>query len=55
MNLFLSFGGVIADYMLDAFRFQIEDSDFYGTGKMPPDGYPHFLAEYSWSILDDTE
>ena len=49
MNLFLTLGGVVADYMLDAFRFQIEDADFYGTGKLPPEGYPHFLAEYSWS------
>jgi lipopolysaccharide transport system ATP-binding protein len=48
MNLFLSSGGIIADYMLDAFRFQIEDADFYGTGKLPPVGYPHFLPEYSW-------
>lgn len=53
MNLFLSLGGVISDYMLDAYRFQIEDADFYGTGKLPPEGYPHFLPEYSWSECDD--
>lgn len=55
MNLFLTSGGIIADYLLDAFRFQIEDADFYGTGKLPPDGYPYFLAEYSWSSKNNDD
>ena len=55
MNFFLSIGGIIADYMLDAFRFQIEDADFYGTGKLPPEGYPYFLADYSWSVATNDD
>lgn len=48
-NVFVSSNSIIADYVLDAFRFQVEDADFYGTGKLPSDGYPHFLAEFTWS------
>jgi lipopolysaccharide transport system ATP-binding protein len=52
MNLFLSINGVVADWLQDAFRFQVEDADFYGTGKLPPDGYSTFLADFSWAIED---
>jgi lipopolysaccharide transport system ATP-binding protein len=50
MNLFLSSNGVVADWLQDAFRFQVEDADFYGTGKLPPEGYSTFLADFSWAI-----
>ncbi len=49
LNLFITSNGAIADWLLGALKFQIEDADFYGTGKLPPEGYPLFLAEYSWS------
>ncbi|MBI5922462.1 MAG: ABC transporter ATP-binding protein [Betaproteobacteria bacterium] len=48
MNLFLSVNGIVADYVIDAFRFQVEDADFYGTGRLPNEGYPHFLCDYTW-------
>lgn len=54
MNLYLTLGGGVADYILDAFRFQIIDADFYGTGKLPPEGYPYFLPEYSWIVSQDS-
>lgn len=50
MNLFLSSNGVVADWLQDAFRFQVEDADFYGTGKLPPEGYSTFLADFSWAV-----
>jgi lipopolysaccharide transport system ATP-binding protein len=49
MNAYLSSGGVIADFIVGACRFEITDSDFYGSGKLPPDNYRYFLPEYSWS------
>jgi lipopolysaccharide transport system ATP-binding protein len=54
MNLFLSINGVVADWLQDAFRFQIEDADFYGTGKLPPDGYSRYLANFSWVIGNES-
>jgi lipopolysaccharide transport system ATP-binding protein len=50
INLFLAAGGVVADWVRDAHRFQIEDADFYGTGRMPPEGYSTFVADHHWSI-----
>ncbi len=53
MNLFLSSNGVVADWLQDAFRFQVEDADFYGTGKLPPEGYSTFLADFSWAVAKE--
>jgi lipopolysaccharide transport system ATP-binding protein len=53
MNLFLTSNGVVADWLQDAFRFQVEDADFYGTGKLPPEGYSTFLADYSWAVAKE--
>lgn len=50
MNLFLTCNGIVADWLQDALRFQVEDADFYGTGKLPPEGYSTFLADFSWSV-----
>ena len=50
MNLYLAAGGVVSDWVRDAFRFHIEDSDYYGTGKLPPAGYGVFLTDYVWKL-----
>jgi lipopolysaccharide transport system ATP-binding protein len=50
INIYMASGGSVLDYLIDAIRFQVEDADFYGTGKLPPhEGYPHFLVDFSWS------
>ncbi len=53
MNLFLSSNGIVADWLQDTFRFQVEDADFYGTGKLPPEGYSTFLADFSWAVTKE--
>lgn len=53
MNLFISANGIVTDWLQGAYRFQIEDADFYGTGKLPPEGYSTFLADFSWTIAKE--
>ena len=50
MNIFLAANGVVADWLQNVFRFQVEDADFYGTGKLPPEGYSFLLADFGWSV-----
>ena len=50
LNLFLKSNGDINDYIIDAFRFEIVDGDFYGTGKLTSEGYPFYLPTYSWDL-----
>lgn len=51
LNLFLKSSGMINDYLIDAYRFEVVDGDFYGTGKLPSEGYPYFLPTYRWEVL----
>lgn len=53
MNLFLKSSGMINDYLIDAYRFEVVDGDFYGTGKMPSEGYQYFLPTYQWQALSE--
>jgi lipopolysaccharide transport system ATP-binding protein len=50
MNIYLTAGGVVMDWLQDCLRFQVEDGDFYGTGRMPPEGYSSVLIDYRWSM-----
>jgi lipopolysaccharide transport system ATP-binding protein len=51
MNIFLKSSGMVSDFLVDAYRFEIVDGDFYGTGKFPSEGYPYFLPTYTWDAL----
>ena len=53
INFFLSSSAVVADWLQDAFRFQVEDSDLYGAGKLPPEGYSAVLTDFNWSAASE--
>jgi len=50
INIYVAANGIVADWVTDAARFSVEDSDFYGTGRMPPSSHSRFLVKYSWSV-----
>jgi lipopolysaccharide transport system ATP-binding protein len=52
LNLFLKANGIIADYLVDALRFEVADGDYYGTGKLPSEGYPYYLPDYTWKLSE---
>ena len=45
-TLFISSNGEIIDWLQNAFTFNVESGDFYGTGKLPPIGQGIFLANH---------
>ena len=47
-NLYLELGGEVADWIEGAFTVQVEASDFYSTGKLPPQG--KFFVEHTWHV-----
>jgi lipopolysaccharide transport system ATP-binding protein len=47
-NLFCSVGGDIADWIQHAGTIDVEGSDFFGTGRLPPVQYGPFLVSHSW-------
>lgn len=42
--------GVVQDYVQEAFSLEVEDGDFFGTGKIMPTTQQSFLVDNQWSI-----
>ena len=51
VNLHCTVNGVLADWVKDAARINVEDGDFYGSGKLPPKGYGAVVVPHDWMAL----
>ncbi|MEX0864427.1 MAG: ABC transporter ATP-binding protein [Acidimicrobiia bacterium] len=38
------------DWVLNAFRVQVEEGDFFGTGRLPPNGYGPVVQDHEWTL-----
>lgn len=50
LNLYLASNGIVSDWLVDCFRFDVENADFYGTGRLPGEGYSPFLVRQIWEL-----
>jgi len=50
LTLFTSVGGEIADWVQNAAVLDVESGDFYGTGKLLPDGQGNFYMDYKYNV-----
>jgi lipopolysaccharide transport system ATP-binding protein len=50
MTVFCSVNGMIADWVQDAARIEVAEGDYFGTGRTPPTGYGHLLADQRWTV-----
>jgi lipopolysaccharide transport system ATP-binding protein len=50
VNIYIAVNGEIADWVLDAAGFEVQNSDFFGTGRLPPPSHGRFLVSHSWSM-----
>lgn len=50
INLFVSINGIISDWVRDAAFFQVQNADFFGTGRLPPTTHGSFLVPHSWGL-----
>jgi lipopolysaccharide transport system ATP-binding protein len=50
VNLSSTVNGILADWVKDAARINVEDGDFYGTGKLPPKGYGPVAVPHDWNF-----
>jgi lipopolysaccharide transport system ATP-binding protein len=49
VNLYCTVNGILADWIQNATRVNVENGDFYGSGKLPPNGYGSVAVEHEWS------
>ncbi len=45
--------GVLADWVQDAHMFDVTESDFFGSGQLPPKTHGRFVLDHSWSVAHD--
>ncbi len=50
INIYAAVNGEVADWVLNAATFEVQDSDFFGTGRISPSSHGCFLVPHSWSI-----
>ena len=50
-NLFCSSAGEVADWISTAFTVQVQDGDFYGTGRLPDQTQGLFLCDCNWESV----
>jgi lipopolysaccharide transport system ATP-binding protein len=48
LNIIVSQNGIMEDWVQEAVTFDVEDGDFYGTGKIIPATHKSVLIEYKW-------
>ena len=48
VSLYCTVNGVIADWVQNAGHVNVEDGDFYGSGKLPPNGYGSVAVAHDW-------
>lgn len=51
LTLFMTSNGDISDWIENASTLTVETGDFFGTGKLPPQGQGIFVAPYSMSSI----
>ncbi len=50
MNVYCTVNGIIADWIQDAARIEVAEGDYFGTGRTPPAGYGHLVADQQWTV-----
>jgi len=48
VNLYSTVNGLVSDWIQNAARVNVEDGDFYGSGKLPPNGYGSVAVTHDW-------
>jgi lipopolysaccharide transport system ATP-binding protein len=55
INLFVTVNDRIADWIIHAAAFNIEQSDFFGTGRFPQAAHAQFLIKHTWDIYSEPQ
>lgn len=54
VNLYCTVAGTIADWVSDAAVIEVENGDFFGSGRLPPSHYGSVLAAHRWHARSDS-
>jgi homopolymeric O-antigen transport system ATP-binding protein len=53
LNVYVEVNGLIADWVQDAHTFDVAESDFFGSGQLPPRTHGPYVFDHSWSLAQE--
>jgi lipopolysaccharide transport system ATP-binding protein len=48
LNVYCTVNGLLADWIVEAARFDVIGGDYFGTGRLPPQGYGTVAVSHTW-------
>jgi homopolymeric O-antigen transport system ATP-binding protein len=53
LNVYAEVNGILADWVQNAHTFDVAETDFFGSGNLPPASHGRLVLEHSWSLASD--
>lgn len=50
LNVYVEANGVVADWVEHAHTFDVAESDFFGSGRLPPKTHGRLALDHSWAV-----
>jgi len=54
LNVYAEVNGLLADWIENAYAFDVVEGDFFGSGQLPPDSHGSLIVNHSWSVAPAT-
>ncbi len=51
VNLYCTVNGLLADWIIDGARVKVAEGDYFGTGKLPVEGYGALVVDHEWDVI----
>ncbi|MBE9475315.1 MAG: ABC transporter ATP-binding protein [Chloroflexi bacterium] len=55
INLHAEVNGVVADWLIDAYKLTVIEGDYFGSGRLPPRNRGGLLVDHSWLLPSETK
>jgi lipopolysaccharide transport system ATP-binding protein len=51
VNFYGTVNGILADWIIDGARIEVAEGDYFGTGKLPAEGYGAVMVDHEWDVI----
>jgi lipopolysaccharide transport system ATP-binding protein len=52
VNLYCKLNGILSDWIVDAARLEVEEGDFFNTGRKVSASHSKILVQHSWKVVE---
>jgi lipopolysaccharide transport system ATP-binding protein len=55
LNIYAEVNGLLADWIENAYQFDVVEGDYFGSGQLPPGSHGHLIVDHSWAVTTADE